>query len=104
MTHVDVSIFASKANLLSLKTEVDKIDADKLTTVPVDLAKLSNIVKNDIVKKPEHNSLKTKVDSIDTKNFVLKTKYEKDGSAFEDKISKIDKKYLTLVVWLKSSF
>ena len=61
VTHVDVSSFASKTNLGSLKTEVDKIDADKLKTVPVDLAKLSNIVKNDVVKKTEYNSLKTKV-------------------------------------------
>ena len=90
--HVDVSSFASKTNLASLKTEVGKIDADKLKTVPVDLAKLSNAVKNDVAKKTEYNSLKTKVDSIDTTNFVLKTKYEKDGSDFEDKISKIDKK------------
>ena len=45
VTHVDVSSFASKTNLASLKTEVDKIDADKLKTVPVDLAKLSNVVK-----------------------------------------------------------
>ena len=81
-----------KQNLASLKTEVDKIDVDKLKTVPVDLSKLSNAVKNDVVKKTEYNSLKTKVDSIDTTNFVLKTKYEKDGSDFEDKISKIDKK------------
>ena len=92
VTHVDVSSFASKTNLASLKTEVDKIDADKLKTVPVDLAKLSNVVKNDVVKKTEYNSLKTTVDTIDTTNFVLKTKYEKDGSDFEDKISKIDKK------------
>ena len=53
---------------------------------------LSDVVKNDVVKKTEYNSLKTKVDNIDTTNFVLKTKYEKDGSDFEDKISKIDKK------------
>ena len=92
VTHVDVSSFASKANLASLKTEVDKTDTDKLKTVPVDLAKLSNNVKNNVVKKTEYNSLKTKVDSIDTTNFVLKTKYEKDGSDFEGKISKIDKK------------
>ena len=92
VTHVDVSSFASKTNLASLKTEVDKIDPDKLKTVPVDLAKLSNVVKNDVVKKTEYNSLKTTVDTIDTTNFVLKTKYEKDGSDFEDKISKIDKK------------
>ena len=84
VTHVDISSFASKTNLASLKTEVDKIDTDKLKTVPVDLAKLSNVVKNDVVKKTEYNCLKTKVDSIDTT--------EKDGSDFEDKISKIDKK------------
>ena len=92
MTHVDVSSFASKTNLATLKTEIDKIDADKLKTVSVDLAKLSKVVKNDVVKKAEYNSLKTKVNSIDTTNFVLKTKYEKEGSDFEDKISKIDKK------------
>ena len=51
VAHVDVSSFASKANLTSLKIEVDKIDADKLKTVPVDLAKLSNVAKNDVVKK-----------------------------------------------------
>ena len=49
--HVDVSSFASKTNLAALKTEVDKIDADKLNTVPVDLAKLTNAVENDLVKK-----------------------------------------------------
>ena len=43
-------------------------------------------------KKTEYNSLKTKLNSIHTTNFLLKTKYEKDGSHFEDKISKIDKK------------
>ena len=62
VTHVDVSSFASKTNLASLKTEVDKIDVDTLKTVPVDLAKLSDAVKNDVVKKTEYNSLKTKVD------------------------------------------
>ena len=68
------------------------MDANKLKTVPVDLAKLSNAVKNDVVKKTEYNSLKTKVDNIDTTNFVLRTKYEKDGSDFEDNIRKINKK------------
>ena len=92
LRHVDVGSFASKTNLASLKTEVDKIDVDKLKTVPFDLAKLSDVVKNDVVKKTEYNTLKTKVDSIDTTNFILKTKYEKYGSDFEDKISKIDKK------------
>ena len=103
VTYVDVSSFPSKTNLASLKT-VDKIDADKLKTVPVDLAKLSNVVKSDVVKKTEYNNLKTKVDSIDTTNFVLKTKYEKDGSDFEDKISKIDKNFPDVsgsrVIWI----
>ena len=53
VTHVDVSSFASKTNLASLKAEVDKIDADKLKTVPVELEKLSNVIKNDAVKKSE---------------------------------------------------
>ena len=61
-----------------MKTEVDKIDVDKLKTVPVDLAKLSNVVKNDVVKKTEYNKLVTKVDNSDTTIFVLKTKYDTD--------------------------
>ena len=73
VSHVDVSSFALKSNLVSLKTEVDKIDADKLKTVPVDLTKLSSVVKNDVVKKTEYNKLVTKVDNIDTTNFVKKT-------------------------------
>ena len=101
VSHADVSSFALKSNLASLKTEVDKIDADKLKTVPVDLAKLGNVVKNDVIKKSEYKKLVTKVDNIDTTNFVSRTKYEKDGSDFEDKIDKIDKKYLMLLVWLK---
>ena len=72
LSHVDVSSFALKSNLASLKTEVDKIDADKLKTVVVDLAKLSNVVKNDVVKKTEYNKLVTKVNNIDTTNFVKK--------------------------------
>ena len=51
ITHVDVSSYATKTNLAALKTEVDKIDVDKLKTVPDDLAKLSNVVKNEVVKK-----------------------------------------------------
>ena len=90
MTRVDVSSFASKTNLASLKIELHKLDIDKLT--PVANAKLSNVVKNDVVKKTEYNKLVTKVNGIDTTNFVLKTKYEKDGSDFKNKISKVDKK------------
>ena len=96
VSHVDVSSFALKSNLASLKTEVDKLDAEKLKAVPVDLGKLSNVVK-----KTGYNKLVTKVDNTDTTNFVKKNKYEEDGSDFEDKISKIDKKYQMLVVWLK---
>ena len=51
ITHVDTSSFASKTNLANLKTEVDKLDIDKLVPIPNDLSKLSNVVKNDVVKK-----------------------------------------------------
>ena len=102
VSHVDVSSFALKSNLASLKTEVDKLDVDKLVPVPNDLAKLSNVVKNNVVKKIEYNNLVTKVNNIDTTNFVKKNKYEKDGSDFEDKINKVDKKIPdVLVVSLK---
>ena len=101
MTHVDVSSFALKTNLGSLKTEVDKSDIAKLAPVPNDLAKLSNAVKNDVVKKTGYDKLVTKVNGIDTTNFALKTKYERDGSDFEEKINKVDKKFLMLVTWLR---
>ena len=63
-----------------------------MTTVPIDLAKLSNAVKNEVVKKTEYDKLVNKVNSIDNTNFVSRTKYEKDGSDFENKIDKIQKK------------
>ena len=91
VSHVDFSSFALKSNWTSLKADIDKLDIDKLVPVPVDLSKLSDVVKN-VVKKTEYNKLVTKVDNIDTKNCVKKTKYEKDGCDFEDKINKIDKK------------
>ena len=56
ITHVDVSTYASKTNLAALKTEVDKIDVDKSKTTPADLAKLSNVVKNDVVKKTDYST------------------------------------------------
>ena len=84
ISHIDVSSYALKTNLAGLKSEVDKIDTDKLKTVPDDLAKLSNLVKNDAVKKTDYNTLKTKVDAIDVSKYVSRTKYEKDGSDFED--------------------
>ena len=51
ISHIDTSSFALKSNLASLKTEVDKLDIDKLVPAPVDLSKLSELVKNDVAKK-----------------------------------------------------
>ena len=78
VTHVDVSSFALKSNLASLKTEVDKLDIDKLTPVPIDLSKQSDVVKNDVVKKTKYDKLVAKVNIIDTTGFVLKTTYDTD--------------------------
>ena len=92
--HTDISSFASKSNLAALKTEVDKIGADILKAVPADLAKLSNVVNNDVVKKTNYNTKVTSIENqiagvtkntvdnlgditklkaVDTSNFVLKT-------------------------------
>ena len=65
-----------KSNLADLKTEVDQLDIDKLVPVPVDLGKVSDVVKNDVVKKDVYDKLVTKVNIIDTSGFVLKTKYD----------------------------
>ena len=86
ITHVDTSNFALKANLANLKTEVDKLDIDKLVPIPANLSKLSNAVKNDVVKKTDYNKLVTKVNNIDTSDFVLKTKYSTDKKELENKI------------------
>ena len=56
VTYIDTSNFALKTNLASPKTEVDKLDIDKLAPVPLDLSKLSDVVKNDVVKKPVYKS------------------------------------------------
>ena len=90
VTHVDVSSFELKSNLASLKTEVDKIDVDKLKTLPVDLNTLSNVVNN-VVKKTVYGKLVTKVNNIDTTGFVLKAKYGTDKSNLEKKISSAEK-------------
>ena len=82
ITHVDVSSYVTKTNLAALKTEVDKIDVDKLKTVPDDLAKLSNVVKNEVVKKTDF--------SADT--YVTRTKFSTDTNALDDKIDKVEKK------------
>ena len=54
--------------------------------IPVDLSKLSDVVKNDVVKKDVYNKLVAKVDNINTSGFVLKTKYDTDKSELENKI------------------
>ena len=113
ITRVDVSSFASKTNLAALKTELDQIDADKLNTVPVDLAKLSNVVKNDVVKKTDYNTKVTSIENqiagvtkntsdnladitklkaVDTSNFVTRTKFSADTNALDDKINGVEKK------------
>ena len=71
VTHVDTSSFALKPNLASLETEVDKLDIDRLAPAPVDLSKLSDVVKNDVVKKAVYDKLVAKVNNIDTNDFVL---------------------------------
>ena len=86
VTDVDTSSFALKANLANLKTEIDKIDIDKLVPVPVDLSKLSNAVTDEVVKKTVHEKLFTKANNIDTSGFVLKTKYQTEKTELEKKI------------------
>ena len=101
---VDTSSFALNTNLASLKTEVDKLDIDRLVPVPVDLSKLSNVVKNDIVKKAMYDKLVEKVNNIDNSGFVLKTKYQTDKSELEKKItdtSDLVKKQIRIIKLLK---
>ena len=86
ITHLDTSSQALKVNLASLKTEVNKLEIDKLVQVPVDLSKLSDVVKNDVVKKAVHNQLVAKVNNIDTSDFVLKSNYQTDKTELEKKI------------------
>ena len=86
--HTDNSSFPSKTNLAALKTEADKIDVDKLKTVPDDLAKLNNAVKNEVVKKTDFSA----------DNYVTRTKFSTDTNALDDKIDKVDRKYLMLVI------
>ena len=80
ISHVDASSFALKTNLASLETEVYKLDIDKLVPVPVELSKLSDVIKNDVAKKTVYDELVAKVNNIDTSGFVLKTKYNTDKS------------------------
>ena len=113
ITHVDISSFASKTNLAALKTEVDKIDADKLKTTLADLTKLTNAIENDVVKKTYHNAKVTSIEAqiagltkntvdnladitklkaIDTNSFVTRTKFSADTNTLDDKIDGVGKK------------
>ena len=113
ITHVDVSSCASKTNLAALKTEVDRIDADTLKTTPTDLDRLSNLVKNDVVKKTDYNTKVTSIEAqiagvtkntadnladitklkaIDTNSFVTRTKFSADTNALDDKIDGVETK------------
>ena len=113
ITHIDVSSFASKTNLAALKTEVNKIDTDKLKTPPIDLAKLTNAIENDVVKKTDYNTKVTSIEAqiagltkntvdnladitklkaIDTNSFVNKTKFSADINTLDDKIDGVEKK------------
>ena len=115
ITHVGVSSFASKTNLAALKTEVDKLDTVKLKTTPVDLAKLSNVVENEVVKKTDYNAKVTSIEAqitgltknttdklnditklkaIDTNSFVTRTKFSADTNALDDKIDGVEKNNL----------
>ena len=90
---VDLSNYATKTDLKNLthdfkyctqnkfswfKTEVDKLDIEKLLPVPVDSSKLSDVVRNDVAKKTAYDKLVEKVNKIHTSAFVLKTKYQTD--------------------------
>ena len=94
VTHIDARSFGLKSNLASLKTEVDKLDIDKLTPVLNDLAKLSNVGKNYVVKNNEYGKLVAIVNNIDTTRFVLKTTYDTDKSELQKETSDADKKSL----------
>ena len=86
-SHADTSSFALKPNLASLKVEVYKLDIDKLVPVSVGLRKLSDVVKNDVIKNTVFDKLVAKVNSIDASAFVLKSKYNTDKAELEKKIT-----------------
>ena len=84
ISHINTSSFALKTNLASLKPEVDKLEIDKLVPFSVDLSNLSDVVKNDVVKKTLYEKLAAKVNNIYTSDFVLKTKYDTDKTEIEN--------------------
>ena len=88
IAHVDTSSFALKSNLVSLKTEVDKLDIPKLTTVPADLAK----VANDLVEETEFNTLEKKVNDNKTKQNGLENKVTNNLLTTESSINDLKTK------------
>ena len=106
------SSFASKTNLAALKTEVDKIDKGKLKTAPTDLAKLTNAIEIDVIKKTDYNTKVTSIEAqiagltkntvdnladitklkaIDANSFDTRTKFSADTNALDDKIDGVEK-------------
>ena len=88
---IDLSNYATKSSALktnsaNLKGAVDKLDIDELKPFTTDLSKLSNVVKNDVVKKTDYNKLVTKVNNIDTSGLVKRTDYNTKITEIEDKI------------------
>ena len=100
-TEIETSKLAGRADLASLKAEVDKLDIDKLVPVPVDLSKLSGVAKNDVVKTV-YDKLVAKVNNISISVFILKTNYDIEKSDSVNKISDTDKKFLILVDLFKN--
>ena len=117
ITHVDVSSFASKTNLAALETKVDKIDTYKLKIASTDLAKLTNAIENDVVKKTDYSTKITSIEAqiagltknavdnladitklkaIDTNSFVTRTKFLADTNTLDDKIDGAEKRILDI--------
>ena len=115
-----MSSFASKTNIAALKTEIDKIDADKLKTTPIDLDRLSNLVKNDVVKKADYNTKVTSIEAqiagltkntvdnlanitklkaIDTNSSLTRIKFSAD-TALDDKIDDVEKEIKNRYKWI----
>ena len=86
ITHPDTSSFALKSNLSSLKTEVDKLDIPRLSTVPADLAKLTGENQEDFTKKTDFNTLKTTVGNNKTSNDNLETTVQNNHLTAESKL------------------
>ena len=117
ITHVDVSSFAIKTNLAALETKADKIDTDKLKIAPTDLAKLTNAIENDVVKKTDYSTKTTSIEAqiavltknavdnladitklkeIDTNSFVTRTTFLADTNTLDDKIDGVEKRILDI--------